>query len=238
MVDPQITDPQVPIDATHDVFGWSEEVFSHPEMVTPVNKTSVTNEEATPSYSDLIASEYSDSELEEEINRTTANEEVDMENLMASKFQTDLQKKFWELFSTTQKIYNLKHITDGFDILGADNDKLRIVYNFVIENDTLPILAITKTEEDKESGEESTHILRFTYNDDTLSLEVTVNEVMLFDEKTDLEWDVKKKMQVMDKLNKFIFLASEEIRKIEKELKQKEEEEREKRKLQDIFRNF
>jgi len=61
---------------------------------------------------------------------------------------------------------------------------------------------------------------------------------LLFDEIQDFTEDQKKKLQVMDKLNKFIFLASEKLRKIEKEIKEREEEERERKKLQEIFRNF
>ena len=45
-------------------------------------------------------------------------------------------------------------------------------------------------------------------------------------------------MQVIDKLNKFIFLLSEESRKLEKEIKEREAEEQEIKKLQDVFRNF
>ena len=79
---------------------------------------------------------------------------------------------------------------------------------------------------------------RTTFNQDVDSLEVMVNDILLFDESEDLTEDPKKKMQVMEKLNKFIFLASEELKKVEKEIKEKEEEEKERRKLQEIFRNF
>ncbi|MEI6673212.1 MAG: hypothetical protein WCL02_08100 [bacterium] len=100
------------------------------------------------------------------------------------------------------------------------------------------MLFITKIEEDKDTEEETTNELRFTFNEETQSLEVVVNEVLLFDEVEDFSEDQKKKLQVVDKINKFTFLASEELRKIEKDIKQKEEEERERRKLQEIFRNF
>ena len=65
-----------------------------------------------------------------------------------------------------------------------------------------------------------------------------INDTLLFDEKEDFSEDQKKKLQVIDKINKFTFLASEELRKLEKEIKEKEEAERERRKLQEIFRNF
>jgi hypothetical protein len=101
-----------------------------------------------------------------------------------------------------------------------------------------PMLFITKIEQDKETEEETVNELRFTFNEETSSLEVMINDTLLFDEIHDFTEDQKKKMQVMDKLNKFIFLASEELRKIEKEIKEKEAAEQERKRLQEIFRNF
>jgi peptide methionine sulfoxide reductase MsrA len=100
------------------------------------------------------------------------------------------------------------------------------------------VVVITKIEENKETTQETENELRFTFNQEVLSLEVMVNNKVLFDEIQDLTTDAKKKMQVSEKFNKFIFLTSEEQKKLEKEMLFKEEEEREKRKLQDIFRNF
>jgi len=62
--------------------------------------------------------------------------------------------------------------------------------------------------------------------------------VLLFDEIEHLQNDPKKKMQVTEKLNNFIFLLSEHQKKAEKEAKEREEAEQERRRLQDIFRNF
>jgi hypothetical protein len=101
-----------------------------------------------------------------------------------------------------------------------------------------PMLFITKIEQNKDTEEEVINELRFTFNEERLSLEVVINDTLLFDEIEDFTEDQKKKMQVIDKLNKFTFLASEELRKIEKEIKEKEEAEKERRKLQEIFRNF
>jgi hypothetical protein len=101
-----------------------------------------------------------------------------------------------------------------------------------------PTLIITKIEEDKTNNEETSNELRFMFNQEAASLEVMVKDTLLLDEIQDFTEDQKKKMQVSEKLNKFIFLASEEQKKLEKEIQMKEEEEREKRKLQDIFRNF
>jgi len=81
-----------------------------------------------------------------------------------------------------------------------------------------------------------TNDLGFTIEDN--SLQVLLDDVLLFDEMEHLQDDPKKKMQVSEKLNKFIFLLSEHQKKMEKEAKEKEEAEQERRRLQDIFRNF
>ena len=176
----------------------------------------------------------------ESIQQEPAWEEIEVSQ--AIKFETDVQKKFGELFFTTKKIYELKDkiwlTEDTFDILWSDNDKIFISYKFLLDEANDPMIFITKTEQDKETEEEIVNELRFTFNEDALSLEVVINDTLLFDEVEDFTEDQKKKMQVIDKLNKFTFLASEELRKIEKEIKEKEEAEKERRKLQEIFRNF
>ncbi|MEI6673211.1 MAG: hypothetical protein WCL02_08095 [bacterium] len=57
----------------------------------------------------------------EEIEENTPGEEIETPILEESKFQTDVQKKFGELFFTTKKIYELKNkigiAEDTFDIL-------------------------------------------------------------------------------------------------------------------------
>lgn len=176
------------------------------------------------------------------INQQSWLEQTQIEGLLDTKLQTDIQKKFGELFFTTKKIYELKEkiwITDeNFDILWADNDKIFISYRFLLDENNDPMLFITKIEQDKETEEETVNELRFTFNEETSSLEVMVNDTLIFDEIQDLTEDPKKKMQVTEKLNKFIFLASEELRKIEKEIKEREEAEKERKRLQEIFRNF
>lgn len=178
----------------------------------------------------------------QEINQQARVEQEKVWTLLDTKLQTDVQKKFGELFFTTKRIYAIKEKLwqkeDTFDVLWADNDKLFVSYRFVLDETNDPTLVITKIEQDKTTEEETTNELRFMFNQEVSSLEVMVNDTLLFDEIQDFTEDQKKKMQVSEKLNKFLFLASEEQRKWEKEIQIKEEEEREKRKLQDIFRNF
>lgn len=174
--------------------------------------------------------------------KITQTKESVKESMRESKLQTDVQKKFGELFSITKKIYHHKDALwfteETFDILWADNDKIFISYRFLLDETDEALLFITKIEQDKETEEETINELRFIFNEETLSLEVMINDTLLFDEVEDFSQDQKKKMQVVDKINKFTFLASEELRKIEKEIKEKEEAEQERKKLQEIFRNF
>ncbi len=178
----------------------------------------------------------------QDIQHESSLEETKVEWLLDTKLQTDIQKKFGEIFFTSKKIYENKtklwDTGEYFDILWADNDKIFISYRFLIDESADPTLFITKTEQNKDTDEETTNELRFTFNEETSSLEVMVNDALIFDEIKDLTEDPKKKMQVVEKINKFIFLASEELRKLEKTIKDKEEEEKERKRLQEIFRNF
>ncbi|MFA7298544.1 MAG: hypothetical protein WC010_02755 [Candidatus Absconditabacterales bacterium] len=189
-----------------------------------------------------VAEDVAKKEIQE-IEQESSTQQSQVGELLDTKLQTDVQKKFGELFFTTKNIYLLKEKigTGGeetFDILGANNDKIFISYRFLLDETNEPILFITKIEQDKETEEETSNELRFTFNEETSSLEVTINDILLFDEIKDFTADQKKKMQVVDKLNKFTFLASEEVRKLEKEIKEREAAEQERRKLQEIFRNF
>ncbi len=169
-------------------------------------------------------------------------EQTQMSDLLDTKLHTDIQKKFGELFFTTKRIRELKtqigEEETAITIIWADNDKVYIAYDFLVDETIDPMVFITKTEQDKETESESVNELKFSFNEGLDSIEVMINDTLLFDEAQDLMEDAKKKMQVMDKINKFIFLASQELIKVEKIIKLREEEEHERKKLQDIFRNF
>lgn len=202
-----------------------------PEVVTPIIEEALAEEQ--------LAEEQEIVDDEKEIQELPQEDKVDNSEILQTKFQTDIQKKFGELFMATKKIYALKNLSEeGIDIVGANNDMVFVSYKFLIDEDQNPAVYITKNEQNKQTEEDVQNELRFIFNDAEQSLEVIVNETVLFNEVEDLTEDPKKKMQVIDKLNKFIFLVSEELRKIEKEIKEKEEAEKERRMLQDIFRNF
>ncbi|MBU0626580.1 hypothetical protein KKH82_04035, partial [Patescibacteria group bacterium] len=147
---------------------------------------------------------------------------------------SDLKKKLDELVALAQNLQKLGN-EEILEVLGADNDKLSVLYQFSVDEGNI---SITKTETDKISDVESTDNLAFIYDADNASVQILLDDVLLFDEVEHLTEDMKKKMQVTEKFNKFIFLLGEQVKKLEKESKEKEAEEMERRRLQDVFRNF
>jgi hypothetical protein len=53
----------------------------------------------------------------QDIEQQSSLEQRQIESLLDTKLQTDVQKKFGELFFTTKKIYELKQSEESFDIL-------------------------------------------------------------------------------------------------------------------------
>ncbi len=149
-----------------------------------------------------------------------------------------LVRKFNELYEITQQVANFKQTTTWFDILGANNDKLEITYNFFVGDENYPLLLITKTELDKEDDEQDQHELSFYLNEEKTRLNITIDDTILFSQDTLDKNDIKTSMQITDKINKFQFLLNEELRKIEKQQQEKNAQEQERKKLQDVFRNF
>jgi hypothetical protein len=164
--------------------------------------------------------------------------EEEKEPVAEPKALSDLGKKFTELTSLCRQIYEWKKTDEGFQLIWADNDKLQTLYKFVLGDEAFPMVSVSKVETDKATQEEIIHELSFYLNEAGTALDINLDEELLFEEEVDLQNDLKTKMQVMEKLNKFIFLVTEESKKIEKEIKAKEAEQAEKRKLQDVFRNF
>lgn len=153
------------------------------------------------------------------------------------KAVSDLQAKIEELTQITRNLYVLekKDTEQALEVLGADNDTVTILYQFsLLDNAVL----IKKIETEKTTGDELVNDLWFVHDEERNSRQVILDDVLLFDEVEHLQDEPKKKMQVTEKLNKFIFLLSEQQKKLEKEAKEKEEAESERRRLQDIFRNF
>ena len=96
---------------------------------------------------------------------------------------------------------------------------------------------IEKEELNKADESTITNILSFELSEDleqNMSVQLFVNDIELYDEIKDLQNDPNKKMQVLEKMNKFIFLLDEEYKKIQKYKKEKEE----RNAVKWVFRNF
>ena len=115
-----------------------------------------------------------------------------------------------------------------------NDDRQKITYKILSDDD---YVEIEKEELNKEDESVTTNLLEFALEediDDNISLKIYVNDIELYDEIKDLQKDPNKKMQVMEKMNKFIFLLDEEYKKIKKYQKEKEE----RNAVKWVFRNF
>ena len=92
-----------------------------------------------------------------------------------------------------------------FSVVWADNDALSIQYDFDTEDDNH--ITISKHETDRKTSTQQTHIMQFVLDEDW-ELELYINDVLLFTE-TQLQDEMKSKMQVLDKFAKFIFLVTQ-----------------------------
>ncbi len=170
-------------------------------------------------------------EVEEIVKKEEPTKENNIEIKKEDPLKTDLQNKFTELVNGTKEIYELigKDAEEWFDIVGWNDDRIKTTYNIIMWED---YIEINKFELNKADNKVQEYKLEFIVN--KASLNVKVDDELLYDEVTDLQENANKKMQVMEKLNKFIFLITEEFKKLEIEKWKKE-----KRNIMKwIFRNF
>ncbi|MFA5747733.1 MAG: hypothetical protein WC872_01335 [Candidatus Absconditabacterales bacterium] len=176
-------------------------------------------------------------EIKDESRGEIKNDQDDIEIQKDSDSDSILKEKFYELYNFVSDIYEFSDLgeEEGFQLIGADNDKLNIIYKIFLDKNENSIL-ISKIQTDKETDYQDQNDLNFIFNEDSQTLSVILNDVLLFDEAD--EEDSKKQMQIVDKINKFTFLVGEYHKKLEEEINDKKAEEEERRKLHDIFRNF
>jgi len=188
--------------------------------------------------------DFEDDIDEEEVEEQAPTDEEEKENITIQDyekydpnlFKTDLQKKFGELQWKTEKIHELvgKAQDVWFDLLWWNDDRQKTIYKIVSGSD---YVEIEKEELNKEDESTVTNTLEFVLVEDleqNMTLQLLVNGIELYDEMKDLQSDPNKKMQVLEKMNKFIFLLDEEYKKIQKYKKEKEE----RNAVKWVFRNF
>lgn len=147
--------------------------------------------------------------------------QIDTTNYERDDDKTQIQNKFLELKFETEKIFQLvkKDYNIWFDILWANDDRQKIMYKLFIQDNAIDI---QKNITDKLNNANTSHSLRFELDDTTLK--TYIDNELLYDEITDLQNDNNKNKQVVEKLNKFIFLITEEYKKIIKDKKAKDHE--------------
>ncbi|MCK9466747.1 MAG: hypothetical protein M0P94_00280 [Candidatus Absconditabacterales bacterium] len=185
----------------------------------------ITDEEGIEEEEDIEEENVEDENVEiQEAHERETQVEID-------KDATDLQKKFYELVRETKSVHELvdKDLSEGFDVLGGNDDRKKTMYKvFVGDN----FASIDRTETFKTEEKEEINTLTFIL--ENKSLQTRINDELLYDELEDLIEDQSKRSQVLEKINKFIFLITEEYKKIEKQKKEKEK----KSIIKGIFRNF
>lgn len=228
--------------------GFAETEVNPKEIIPEVEITP--EREITPEPQEAVISETNSLSPEENMSETNSvsdetlieeaipmAEEQDIVEETLPKEVSEIQQKFMTLSENVSELNNLLRIKDGevLEIIWANTDDFSLLYQFWV-NDQKHIY-VKRIETNKEDNDTNFNELKLWLNPESNLFEIFLDDVLLFEEEDLLE-DSKKKSQVMEKLNKFIFLTESKLKDVQKELRAKQEEEEERRRLQDIFRNF
>lgn len=200
------------------------------------NKEEDYNTETTPSVVEDEKSVTEETPIVE-VETPIAEEKPADEELEPKETVSDIQEKFNNLLDNISQLNDILKIKNWevLEIVWANSDKNNILYQFWL-NDQKEV-HVKRIETDKGSNETIFNELKLGLNPESNLFEIFLDDVLLFEE-SDLLDDNKKKSQVMEKVNKLIFLTESKLKDVQKELKAKKEEEEERKRLQDIFRNF
>lgn len=150
------------------------------------------------------------------------------------EIKSDLVLKFEELKDKVYDVYDADDslpFDDKIQVLWADNEKIYVLYIMSVKDEENESVIITKEETNQDTEKKQTNNLEFTFDKTSNSLKVKVDDFLLYDEHKELLEKPNKKSQVMEKLNKFIFLLSEHVKSLEKDKEKRKE-------LEVLFRNF
>lgn len=210
-----------------------QEVEQTPVEEVPVEPAPV--ESANEPQEDIAEPQVTPVVEDEEVNEEIVKED-DIEDEEAPVL-SDIQEKFTSLLENISLLHNMLSLDnwETLEIVWANNDDFSILYHFSL-NDQNEI-RVKRIETQKQSNETSFNELKLWINPESALFELFLDDVLLYEESELLE-DPKKKSQVMEKINKLIFLSESRIKDIQKEMRVKQQEEEERRRLNDIFRNF
>ena len=155
----------------------------------------------------------------------------------------ELSQQFMHLVQNVREIFKLERRdweqNPYFKILWWKTDNSTLEYLFyLIEDEDEPIdLYIKKVETNQETGEESEHLVQFSYNLDK-ELDIFVDEIILYESINKSDINSPEFNDTKSILEKFIFLTDNHYDKLKSELNKLHEERQKKRQLQQIFKGF
>ena len=215
MVDPFLsTQPVDSEEWEQEQIADNEEDSWDQELSPPVQKVDEDQSEET-DISAMPSAELSDDEesslegVDEEDPSQSVEQTVQevVEDTRAQQM-SHLLAKFQELVQAVRLVHDRLDNNEDFVVVGADNDALYTTYAFHLDVSVEQSVCITKeTTNRKDDDYMESHVMRFVASTESI-LHVYVDDVLLFTEEQ-LQDDVKSTMQVMDKLNKFIFLVTQ-----------------------------
>lgn len=161
------------------------------------------------------------------------------------KLEQERSAKTPALFTKYQELYIL--VTDclklaaydgnnNFEILGSQTENFRVTYSFSLDAEQHKMIIINKYEEQHKEERRQENTIKMRGDEQHDIFELYVNDILLYD-LAYLESEENKQLQVVDKINKFIFLVNEYHKKAVQEKAQKLAEENRKN-MQNVFRNF
>ena len=170
-----------------------------------------------------------DSPLEEEDN-VEVEEELDSEGSLTVQFMAthELVKQLFTVLRKAQE--------EQLEVIGMQSDAMTVKYMFGLPIDVNAI-EIEKITEIVDQEPTSTK-LTLKYYEQSMQLDVLLNDAIVLQEKNYSTEDEDVKHYVSDKLNKFTALLESNIKKIKKERKREKEERKERKKLVSQLRDF
>lgn len=214
------------------------EQTEHQKTETPQQQEDFSLDEMASSLKDEITQQQEKEENKNKEEETTSEEEIFEQEPESTG--NEIIDKFLELSSTARKIFQLSEDTSHFKILGGKSPKSTLEYfiYLVEDEDNHSDLFIKKVETNNEDSDEEEHLLQWSYNKDQHSLDIFVDEVILYELKQQATEEENKKNQIMEKLNKFWFLFETYFQDLYKEYQEKKEAQEKKKQLHEIFRSF
>lgn len=160
------------------------------------------------------------------------------ENEAEPESQPDYVTKLLTLYQEIQETIQMQTIldpespTDNIEVLGADNDKILILYRIYPQKK--PNIQILKAELIKDTREQVEHTVAFVVDD---GFSLLIDQELLYTAQ-DLDEEENVRMQLVDKINKFKFLVKQKRQDIEVKLKELEAKKENQQQAQKVFRNF